>query len=179
MPLNIRDDVPLASLTTFDLGGAAKHLVEVTDEAQLIEALQYARERSLAVAVLGGGSNLVVADAGFSGLIVRLAMRGVTSRTANDRTELVVAAGEPWDALVARTVEDDLAGFECLAGIPGLTGATPIQNVGAYGQEVAESIRVVRSIDRTTGEVRERTGAECAFRYRGSIFRTSRVSTRS
>ena len=171
MTLAVRRDVALAPYTTFELGGAAQFFCEAHNEDELREALDFARARSLPVAVLGGGSNLVVSDSGFSGLIVRLALRSIAAHAGNDRTTLVVAAGEPWDALVARTVADDLAGLECLAGIPGLAGATPIQNVGAYGQEVGETITKVRSLDRATGEVRERSAAECRFRYRSSIFK--------
>src|SRR5262249_6528463 len=133
--------------------------------------LDLARARALPVLVLGGGSNLVVGDAGFPGLVVRLAMRGVSMRDEGDRTLLDVAAGEPWEPLVARTVDARLAGFECLSGIPGLVGGTPIQNVGAYGQDVSESIVEVRTLHRATNDVRTRSNAECRFTYRHSAFK--------
>jgi UDP-N-acetylmuramate dehydrogenase len=153
--------VELAALTTLRLGGPAASYVEVYDEAELIEQ---ARDAAL---IMAGGSNVVVADDGVPGKVVRIATRGVE----RDGTTLTVAAGEDWDALVARCVEDGLQGFECLAGIPGSVGATPIQNVGAYGQEVAETVQSVRVFDRETGRVEEMSAADCGFAYRSSIFK--------
>jgi UDP-N-acetylmuramate dehydrogenase len=123
------------------------------------------------VFVLGGGSNLVVADAGFDGLVVRVASRGLSFTAAGDETLVEAAAGEPWDALVAETVARGLAGLECLSGIPGLAGATPIQNVGAYGQEVGETVRAVRVLERDSGQLKVLTAADCAFSYRDSAFK--------
>src|SRR5215216_6731488 len=117
--------------------------------------------------VMAGGSNVVIADEGVPGSVVRIATRGVE----RDGTRLTVAAGEDWDALVARCVADGLQGFECLSGIPGSVGATPIQNVGAYGQEVAETVECVRVLDRATGRVEEMSAAECGFQYRSSVFK--------
>ena len=151
----------LAELTTLRLGGPAGAFVEARSEDELVAA---ARDAALIVA---GGSNVVVADAGVPGTVVRIATRGVE----RDGERLTVAAGEDWDALVARTVADGLQGFECLSGIPGSVGATPIQNVGAYGQEVAETVESVRVLDRETGRVEEMTPAECGFVYRGSVFK--------
>ena len=119
------------------------------------------------VLVLAGGSNVVVADDGFPGTVVRVATRGV----AEDGTRFEVAAGEPWDPLVARWVGAGLSGVECLSGIPGSVGATPIQNVGAYGQEVAETIVSVRAYDRTLGRCSRSPAAECGFSYRSSAFK--------
>jgi UDP-N-acetylmuramate dehydrogenase len=153
--------VELAELTTLRLGGPAASYVEARTEAELIDA---ARDAALIVA---GGSNLVVADEGVPGPVVRIATRGIE----RDGTRLTVAAGEDWDALVARCVDDGLQGFECLSGIPGSVGATPIQNVGAYGQEVAETIVSVRVFDRETGRVEEMTAADCGFEYRSSVFK--------
>ena len=167
MPLVFRQDVPLAAHTTFELGGAARFLVDVAREDELLQALSFARSRGLPTLVLGGGSNLVVADRGFDGLVIRMAIRGVDRRGER----IVVAAGEPWDALVERCVDAGLAGFECLSGIPGRVGATPIQNVGAYGQDVAETIVSVRTIDGTTLAIRERATSACGFRYRHSVFK--------
>jgi UDP-N-acetylmuramate dehydrogenase len=175
--LTIRDDVALAPLTTLELGGRARHFVEAPDEATILAALAWARARGVPVFVLGGGSNVVVADAGYPGLVLRVATRGRSfvpagaSVPAGGEVLVTAAAGEPWDALVAETVARGLAGLECLSGIPGSVGATPIQNVGAYGQEVAETIRSVRVADRRDGSVLALPPAACAFGYRDSAFR--------
>jgi UDP-N-acetylmuramate dehydrogenase len=167
----VSDHVSLARLTTLELGGPARHLIEVGDEASVSAALAWARARGLPVLVLGGGSNVVVADAGFDGVVLRIDLRGVRFRPDGDRVCVDAAAGEPWDALVRDAVARGLAGIECLAGIPGLVGATPIQNVGAYGQEVAETIRAVRALDRTSGRIVELAPDACRFGYRDSLFK--------
>jgi UDP-N-acetylmuramate dehydrogenase len=168
----IRHGVPLAPLTTFELGGPAAHFTEATDDAAITEALRWAGARDMPVAILGGGSNLVVADAGFDGLVIRVATRGRTFQPLSDgAVGVTAAAGEPWDELVAETVARGLAGLECLSGIPGLAGATPIQNVGAYGQEVAQTIRTVRVLDRETLATSELDAAACVFGYRDSRFK--------
>jgi UDP-N-acetylmuramate dehydrogenase len=154
----------LADLTTLRLGGPPARYVQAADEAAIIAAVRAAEEPLL---VLAGGSNLVVADAGFPGTVVHLTSRGVR----RDGEELEVAAGEPWDPLVERCVAEGLAGFECLSGIPGSVGATPIQNVGAYGQEVSETIVFVRAYDRLLDTVLEIPAAECGFAYRSSAFK--------
>jgi UDP-N-acetylmuramate dehydrogenase len=166
-----RRDVPLASLTTLRLGGPARRLVEPATEAEVVEAVRAADAAGEPLLLMAGGSNLVVADAGFDGTVVRIATRGVVRSEADGAVELEAQAGEDWDALVAACVADGLAGVECLAGIPGSTGATPVQNVGAYGQEVAETIVSVRVLDRATGRVEELGAEACGFRYRSSIFR--------
>jgi UDP-N-acetylmuramate dehydrogenase len=177
LALAISHDIPLAPLTTLELGGPARHLIVAEDDGTVVEALRWAAARALAVLVLGGGSNLVVADTGFPGLVIRMATRGISfddagaGAGAGEVTLMQVAAGEPWDGVVAETVRRGLAGLECLSGIPGLAGATPIQNVGAYGQEVAESIRAVRVVDRQTLDVRELPAEACAFGYRASAFK--------
>jgi UDP-N-acetylmuramate dehydrogenase len=155
--------VPLAPLTTLRLGGPAARLVEATTAEEIVEAVRAGGE----VLLLGGGSNLVLADAGWPGTVVLIRSRGVT---VTDGT-LVAEAGEPWDALVAGTVAQGWAGLECLAGIPGLTGATPVQNVGAYGQEVADTIRWVDAYDRESGTVRTLGPEDCRFGYRDSRFK--------
>ena len=155
------------------VGGLARFFVEVADEAAMREALRWAQERGLALHVLGGGSNLVVADAGVDGLVVKIALRGVSSREIPDGVEVTAAAGEPWDALVAHTVERGWAGLECLSGIPGLVGATPIQNVGAYSQEVSQTVTAVRALDRRTGETVTLPPADCGFGYRTSRFKSA------
>lgn len=167
--LELLHDVPLAPRTTLGLGGAARHLVEATDEATVIDALRWAEERGLPVLVLGGGSNLVVRDGGWEGLVIHMGLRGIEHERSTGR--LRVAAGEPWDEVVAQTTRDGWAGLECLSGIPGSTGATPIQNVGAYGQEVAEVITAVHVWDRRTAMRRVLPPAACAFGYRDSAFK--------
>ena len=152
-PLGPLENVPLAPRCTMGVGGPARFFVEAADEAAVLAALRWAQECGLALHVLGGGSNLVVADAGVDGLVVRVALRGVSSREAGGGVAVTAAAGEPWDALVAHAVERGWAGLECLSGIPGLVGATPIQNVGAYGQEVSGTVVAVRALDRATGEI--------------------------
>jgi len=166
------DNVPLAPRCTLGVGGPARFFVEAADEAAVLEALRWARERGVPLHVLGGGSNLVVADAGVDGLVVRVALRGVSSREVQGGVELTAAAGEPWDALVAHAVARGWAGLECLSGIPGLTGATPIQNVGAYGQEVAQTVTAVRALDRSTGETVTLAREGCGFGYRTSRFKS-------
>lgn len=151
----------LAPLTTLRLGGPAERYVEARTEAEVVDNAPGA---SL---VLAGGSNVVIADDGVPGTVLRIVTRGV----ARDGMRLTVAAGEDWDALVASCVEAGLQGFECLSGIPGTVGATPIQNVGAYGQEVAETVESVRVLDRETGRVHDMPAAECGFVYRGSVFK--------
>ena len=169
----IEREVPLAGRTTLGLGGAARSFAEVRSDAQLIAALRWAAEQGQRVALLGGGSNVVVPDTGFDGLVIALAQRGVRHEVRGSVVSLCAAAGEPWDALVAFAVERDLAGLECLSGIPGLCGATPIQNVGAYGQEVSQCIERVRVLDRKTLAVVELGEDECGFGYRDSAFKRS------
>jgi UDP-N-acetylmuramate dehydrogenase len=167
----IQFDVPLAPLTTLELGGPARFFARAESETAVSEALAFAQGRGLPVFVLGGGSNLVVADAGFPGLVLQVALPGLAFHDAGGETLLEAGAGQPWDALVDQAVARDLAGVECLAGIPGFVGATPIQNVGAYGQEVSETIRRVRALDRKTLQVVEVEPAACGFGYRDSAFK--------
>jgi UDP-N-acetylmuramate dehydrogenase len=171
--VEVRQNVPLAELTTLRLGGPAARLVEVGDEAEAVAAVREAEAAEAPLLVMAGGSNLVVADDGFAGTVLRLTSRGVTRREGEGRIELEVAAGEPWDDVVAATVEEGLTGLECLSGIPGSTGATPIQNVGAYGQEVAETIIAVRVYDRERSRVVDLPGSAIGFGYRTSSFRRS------
>ena len=171
-PIGLREGVPLAPLTTLDLGGPARWFFEARTRPELVQVLRWAAEHGLVVAVLGGGSNLVVADRGFPGLVVRVALRGLVAQAGGGKVRLSVAAGEPWDWVVKRSVAEDLAGLECLSGIPGTAGATPIQNVGAYGQEVAEVVEEVRVLDRATLCEATLGAVECGFGYRSSLFRT-------
>jgi len=164
--------VRLAELTTFRLGGPARRFVAATTEAELCEAVRSCDLAGEPVLVVGGGSNLLVADDGFDGTVVRVATRGVRVEADSCGGAWVeVAAGEPWDGVVARAVDEGWSGVEALSGIPGSTGATPLQNVGAYGQEVAQTIARVRLLDRADGSQRTLTAAECAFAYRSSAFR--------
>src|SRR3954453_4018646 len=152
----------LASLTTIRLGGPAKRLLEAHSEAEAIETVREADARGEPVLVLAGGSNVVIADEGFPGTVGRLLTSGVDR---HGDSELEVQAGEPWDPFVESAVSENLAGIECLSGIPGSLGATPIQNVGAYGQEVSDTITRVRVYDRTSGQVDELEPADCDFTY--------------
>jgi UDP-N-acetylmuramate dehydrogenase len=162
--VQVRRDARLADLTTLGVGGPVDRLVEVTDTAELVAAVRAADEAGRPLLVLGGGSNVVAPDEGWPGDVVAVRTRGVV-RTGGT---LTVQAGEPWDDVVTATVEQGLAGIEALSGIPGSTGATPVQNVGAYGQEVAQTITAVRVYDRAEKTERTLTPAECGFAYRDS-----------
>lgn len=166
-PLPIYEDEPLAPLTTFGIGGVARYFAVARVEQDVVEALRWARERGVELFVLGGGSNLLVRDSGFAGLVLRIEMRGLV---AGDDGCVDAGAGELWDGFVDFAIARGLAGVECLAGIPGSVGGTPVQNVGAYGQEVAEVIESVRAYDRNAEAWVTLTQAECRFRYRASLF---------
>ena len=169
--LAVRERVPLAPLTTLGVGGEARWFVTASDEATVVAAHAWARARGVALRVIGGGSNLVVSDTGVDALVVHLALRGLTTREIGGTLELTAAAGEPWDRLVRYAVEHGWAGLECLSGVPGLVGATPIQNVGAYGQEVSETVVAVRALDTRRGEVTTLPATSCGFAYRDSVFK--------
>jgi UDP-N-acetylmuramate dehydrogenase len=171
--MNVQENVPLAPFTTLGVGGAARYFIEAGTESDVLEALQFARSRDLPLFVLGGGSNLLVADRGFNGLVLKIALRGIDVVSSGDDVTFSVAAGEDWDGFVARAVSDNCSGIECLSGIPGSVGGTPVQNVGAYGQEVSETIREVEAVNRQTLEKRLFTNAECGFAYRTSLFNTT------
>jgi UDP-N-acetylmuramate dehydrogenase len=166
------EGVPLAPRSTLGVGGSARYFIEARQEDTVREALDWARGRGRPFRVLGGGSNLVVADEGVDGLVVAIELRGIDVREVGRCVEITAAAGEPWDDLVRLSVEREWAGIECLSGIPGLVGATPIQNVGAYGQEVSETIVAVRALDARSGEVVSLSPAECRFAYRDSVFKS-------
>jgi UDP-N-acetylmuramate dehydrogenase len=170
--VKIEAKVELASRSTLGVGGSASHFAQVTSEAELTEALNWADAQKLDVRVLGGGSNIVVADAGFAGLVIEMALRGVRECADGTAVEVTAAAGEPWDGFVAAMISRGYQGLECLSGIPGRVGATPIQNVGAYGQEVSETITRVTAFDRASGERVNLRGAECRFSYRDSLFKS-------
>jgi UDP-N-acetylmuramate dehydrogenase len=167
--LKIAENVPLAPLTTLKIGGAARLFVRAETENQVKEAIQFADENNFEVFVLGGGSNILIADEGFDGLVLQIALKGIV---VNEN--LVTAqAGEDWDEFCAFCVENNFAGIECLSGIPGFVGGTPVQNVGAYGQEVSETIVSVRVFDRKSKEFLELSNADCKFAYRTSIFNST------
>lgn len=169
MHVNIKKDISLSHLTTLQVGGPARHFLLAEDDDDVIGGLLYASQNGLPVFVLGGGSNVLIADRGFDGLVIQVANRGIEH---ND-TLVTAAAGEPWDAVVADCVRRGLAGLECLSGIPGFVGGTPVQNVGAYGQEVSETIRTVRCFDTKRNEFIGLTKRECGFAYRTSIFNST------
>jgi len=167
----LRERVPLAGYTTLRLGGPAARFTEARTVDELVTSVRAADAARETLLVLGGGSNLVVSDDGFPGTALRVATAGVAVREAGEQVLVTVAAGENWDRFVEWSVTEKLAGIECLAGIPGLTGATPIQNVGAYGQEVAATITSVTVLDRAAGSVQAMAGRDCGFGYRTSVFK--------
>ena len=167
----VSERVLLSGYTTLGLGGPAGRFIEAADDEQVVTAVREADLKDAPVLILGRGSNLVVADEGFGGTVIHLASQGVAAARDGDCVLLTVAAGEDWDPLVQRCIAEGLSGLECLSGIPGLAGATPIQNVGAYGQEVAETIQAVRAYDRRRDTIVELSNAECGFGYRTSAFK--------
>ena len=170
--MNFADNVPLAPLTTLGVGGPARFFAEAHTENDVREAVEFARRRELPLFVLGGGTNLLVADAGFDGIVLHIAIKGIDESDAGGKRLFQAGAGEDWDGFVNRAVEKNCAGIECLSGIPGTLGATPVQNVGAYGQEVAETITEVYALDLESGEVNEFSNEACGFAYRTSVFNT-------
>jgi UDP-N-acetylmuramate dehydrogenase len=166
--LDIQRDAPLAPLTTLELGGPARYFVRAQDERTLVDALRWAADEGVSVAILGGGSNLLVPDEGYDGLVIEMAIGDVEF---GDGGLVAAGAGTPWDTVVDGAVSRGWAGLECLSGIPGSTGATPIQNVGAYGQEVAEVVEGVRVLRRDTLTFEELGPEGCAFGYRDSVFK--------
>jgi UDP-N-acetylmuramate dehydrogenase len=171
--MTVLENVYLAPLTTLKVGGPARYFTQPESAAAVAEAVTFARSKDLPLFVLGGGSNLVVSDAGWPGLVLKLAVRGIEEHTENGKTLFDVGAGEEWDRFVARAVARNCAGVECLSGIPGSVGGTPVQNVGAYGQEVSETIESVQVFDLRDGQVRELCAEACGFQYRTSVFNTS------
>jgi len=172
----IEENKPLAPFTTFGIGGPARWFVEAASEEEIAEAAAWARERKVPLFVLGGGSNLLVSDAGFDGLVLRVGLRGIAvadSFEAPGQRVYQAAAGEDWDHCVGQSLADSCAGLECLAGIPGTVGGTPVQNVGAYGQEVASVIDRVRAFDLQEHSFVEFAADECGFAYRRSRFNST------
>lgn len=167
--IDLQQNIPLAPLTTLKIGGNARFFVVAESEEQVTEAFDLAEKEHLELFVLGGGSNVLIADKGFDGLVLKIALKGITPAG-----EIVTAsAGENWDEFVTYCVQNNLAGIENLSGIPGFVGGTPVQNVGAYGQEVSETIVSVRCFDRKTREFVTLANADCGFTYRTSIFNST------
>jgi UDP-N-acetylmuramate dehydrogenase len=171
----LQENIPLAPLTTFKIGGSARYFVEAGNIAEVQEAVAWADAHDLPLFVLGGGSNLLIADAGWQGLVLKVAIAGIERRGEREDGKAIfdVGAGEVWDRFVSETVRAHCAGIECLSGIPGSVGGTPVQNVGAYGQEVSETIASVQVLDRKDGQVRELCAEACGFGYRSSILNTT------
>lgn len=169
----IQENIPLAPLTTLGVGGPARFFVEAESFADVSAAVDFASSKNLALFVLGGGSNLVISDTGWPGLVLKVGITGMDERSEDGQTLFEVGAGEEWDRFVAKAVARRLAGVECLSGIPGSVGGTPVQNVGAYGQEVSETVESVLAFDLRDRQIRELCRDACGFSYRTSIFNTS------
>jgi UDP-N-acetylmuramate dehydrogenase len=171
----LQENIPLAPLTTFGLGGPGRFFVEARSRAEVEEAVAFAQRHSHPLFVLGGGSNLLVSDAGWPGLVLKIAIHGIERRPGSNegKTLFDVGAGESWDRFVSHAVAAQCSGVECLSGIPGSVGGTPVQNVGAYGQEVAETIESVEVFDSKDNQPRELCREACGFTYRSSIFNTA------
>jgi UDP-N-acetylmuramate dehydrogenase len=176
----LQENIALAPLTTLQVGGAARYFVEATSETEVREAVDWARSRDLPVFVLGGGSNLVVSDDGWPGLVLKIGLLGIEEHSQGDkghdepdRVRFLVGAGEEWDRFVSHAVGKNCAGIECMSGIPGSVGGTPVQNVGAYGQEASETIRSVLALNLKDMQTREIAAADCGFSYRRSIFNST------
>jgi len=169
----ITENVPLAPLTTLKVGGAARYLIEAQTISEVSEAVEFSRSRSLPLFVLGGGSNVVISDAGWPGLVLKIGITGINHRHGHEEVVFEAGAGEDWDKFVGLAVAHNCAGIECLSGIPGSVGGTPVQNVGAYGQEVASTIESVLALDLRDGQLHELCSQACGFSYRTSIFNTT------
>lgn len=170
--MQIKSHVPLGPLTTLGVGGAARYFAEARSEAEVLEVVSYAAEGGMPLFVLGGGSNLVISDRGWPGLVLKIELGGIQAEPEGENQVFHAAAGESWDGLVALTVVENFAGLECMSGIPGTVGGTPVQNVGAYGQEMSQTITNVRVLERTTGALLDLGNEQCHFGYRSSIFNT-------
>ena len=172
--IRIQEAVPLAPYTTFRIGGPARYFCQINTESALVEAIEFARQHSLPIFVLGGGSNLLVSDSGFNGLVLHIAIDAPFKPVSNaSLLDYTVAAGTDWNDFVLKVCEQGISGVECLAGIPGSVGGTPVQNVGAYGQEVADTIISVRALDLETDAFVDLSRDQCGFAYRRSIFNST------
>jgi UDP-N-acetylmuramate dehydrogenase len=171
--MQIQGNVALAPLTTFKVGGPARYFAEAKTPKDVSEGVAFAQSRSLPLFVIGGGSNLVISDSGWPGLVIKIGIKGIDERAEGGKKLFEVGAGEEWDNFVAHAVARNCAGVECLSGIPGSVGGTPVQNVGAYGQEVSETVESVLALDLKDGQLHELCNDACGFGYRSSIFNTS------
>jgi UDP-N-acetylmuramate dehydrogenase len=171
--MELQENVALAPLTSLGVGGPARYFVKATSADEVEQAVGFAQWRKLSLFVLGGGSNLVIADRGWDGLVLKIGILGIKEGEQQDKAVFEVGAGIDWDEFVAQCVSRNWAGIECLSGIPGSVGGTPVQNVGAYGQEISETILSVLAFDLGNNKVREMDAAECGFGYRTSIFNTA------
>jgi UDP-N-acetylmuramate dehydrogenase len=169
---SLKANVPLAPFTTLGIGGPARYFAEVTTAGALAAGVEWARAGNIPLFVIGGGSNIVVADEGFPGVVLRMSINGIETRLDGGYVFVTAGAGEDWDNLVALTVASNWAGFECLSGIPGRVGATPIQNVGAYGQDISETLVSLEAFDIPGGRLLALSAEECEFDYRSSRFKT-------
>ena len=171
--IKIQKNVLLAPLTTLKIGGKARFFVLAESEDEVIQAFNFAKQNEFKIFILGGGSNVLISDNGFDGLVLQIGLKGISIiENGNGIIKIKAEAGEDWDKFVEFCVNKNLAGLECLSGIPGFIGGTPIQNVGAYGQEVSETIITVRVFDKKSKEILEFSNTECQFEYRKSIFNT-------
>jgi UDP-N-acetylmuramate dehydrogenase len=171
--LRLQENIPLAPLTTLQVGGPARYFVDAQTEHDVTDALALAAARHLPLFVMGGGSNLLIADEGWPGLALKISLRGVEFEGDREKMLFHACAGEDWDSLVALSVSKGCSGIECLSGIPGAVGGTPVQNVGAYGQEVSQTITQVRALEIASGDIVELSNADCGFAYRASKFNTT------
>ncbi len=170
--MQILENAPLAPLTTLQVGGPARYFARASTPAEVCQAVEWAKSRALPLFVLGGGSNLVVSDDGFPGLVLKIEIAGLERRREDSKEIFDAGAGVDWDGLVASAVAAGCAGLECMSGIPGTVGGTPVQNVGAYGQEVADTITEVEVLDLRDGQLRTLCKEACGFAYRSSVFNT-------
>ena len=169
----IKENILLSAHTTIKLGGPAKYFIECDTEGSIKEALEFAKEKNCKVQTLSGGSNIIFADHGFDGVILKINIKGVTVKKDKDNFFVCSGAGENWDEFVKYCIENEITGAECLSGIPGSVGATPVQNVGAYGQDVSGIIYSLKAIERESLETRIFRNEDCRFAYRESIFKSA------
>ncbi len=173
--MNIQENVSLAQYTTFQVGGPARFFCHVRSEDDLLEAVKFGKEKNLRMFILGGGSNVLISDKGFPGLVIKIELKGVEYKKSGTSTIVSAAAGEMWDELVASCVEKGLYGIENLSAIPGTVGATPVQNIGAYGVDISSTVHKVHALDRKTMQYAELSNDQCKFAYRDSYFLQNRT----
>src|SRR3954469_963606 len=171
--MQIQENIALAPMTTLRVGGKARYFVRANTVEDVQAAVEFADSKKNPLFVLGGGSNVLISDNGWPGLVLQIGISGIDHSHERETIRLIVGAGEEWDAFVAFCATRNLAGIECLSGIPGSVGGTPVQNVGAYGQEVSQTIESVLVFDLAEKEVTEMSNPQCGFTYRTSIFNSS------